>query len=69
MPKSRRSAALIVAAFERAVEDAAMRGAGHPDLMGWHLDRLAVARERLIRYLMGQPVADLRMPPQPEVEY
>lgn len=68
MHKSRRSAALIVAAFERIVEDAAMSGSGHPDLMGWHAERLAVARERITLYLMGEQ-PKLRTPEQPEVRY
>jgi len=60
----------IVADFESFVEANAVAGAGHPDLFEWHAQRLAVARERMIRRLMGLPAdPGLRMPEQPEVEY
>jgi hypothetical protein len=71
MPNSRKSAAQIVASFERYVEDAAMAGGGHPDLIEWHKERLLIARERIIQHIMGNPLAAaaLKMPPQPHVEY
>jgi hypothetical protein len=59
----------LVREFESYVEMDAMAGAGHPDLVGWHAERLAIARERMICRLMGRPLPELRMPPQPEVEY
>lgn len=68
MSKSRNAAARIVASFERIVEDAAHAGAGHPDLFDWHKDRVAAARERVIRHLTDDP-RPVRMPEQPEVSY
>lgn len=68
MSKSRNAAARIVASFERIVEDAAHAGAGHPDLFDWHQERLAAARERIIRHLTGDP-RPVVLPEQPEVYY
>jgi hypothetical protein len=59
----------IVREFEAYVEQDAMAGAGHPDLIEWHAERLAIARERLIRRLMGGPWPTLRMPEPPDVRY
>jgi hypothetical protein len=67
---NRQYARKVVLDFEAAVEANAMAGAGHPDLIEWHGERLAVARERMIRRVMGLPAdPGLRMPDQPEVEY
>ena len=65
---SRNTAARIVASFERIVDDAAMAGGGHPDLREWHAERLALARERLIRHIIGDK-RQVRLPPQPEIDY
>lgn len=59
----------IVRDFEAYVYEDAMAGAGHPDLVDWHAQRLAVARERMICRVMGRPLPKLRMPEQPEVDY
>lgn len=65
---SRNTAARIVASFERIVEDAAHAGGGHPDLFDWHAERLAAARERLIRHIIGDK-RRVVLPPQPEIDY
>lgn len=65
---SRNTAARIVASFERVVEDAAFAGSGHPDLLEWHAERLAAARERLIRHIIGDKRV-VRLPERPEIEY
>jgi hypothetical protein len=59
----------IVRDFEAYVYEDAMAGSGHPGLVEWHAERLAVARERMICRLLGLPLPKLRMPPEPEVEY
>lgn len=59
----------IVRDFEAYVYEDTMAGSGHPDLVDWHAERLAIARERLICRLTGAPLPRLRMPEQPEVEY
>lgn len=68
MTRSRGAASTIARAFERAVEEAVMAGAGHPDLREWRQECLNVARERLIRRLTDDP-RPVRMPPQPEIDY
>lgn len=58
----------LVRHFEALAYEDAMAGAGHPMLRDWHADRLAIARERLICRLAGQPAPKLRMPERPDTE-
>ena len=66
---NRRSAAKIVTEFQQFVEAAAFAGSGHPDLVEWHRERLAIARERMIRRLTGDSRPTAYMPRQPEISY
>lgn len=60
----------IVRDFEAIVDADTMAGAGHPALIEWHGERLAIARERMVRRLMGLPPdPELRMPEQPDLRY
>lgn len=63
---NRTQAARIVTIFEQFVREDEMRGGGHPDLMDWHHERYLIARERMIRRLIGDPQSTEYMPLKPE---
>jgi hypothetical protein len=69
MTYNRRSATKIVTEFQRFVEAEVMAGAGHPDLVEWHRERLAIAKERMIRRLTGDSRPTEYMPRQPEIDH
>lgn len=65
---NRIGAAQAADALIRIAQDEAFAGSGHPELVEWHRERLAAARERVIRHLIADP-RPVRMPAKPDVEY
>lgn len=66
---NRTQAKRIVTIFEQFVEASVMAGAGNPYLIDWKRERMAIARERMIRRLSGDSRPTDPMPPRPETRH